>query len=105
MAVEIVASPGSRPARIDVRTTGKEFHDVPIDGMRLFSVNPGVSAYAALSVAWALDCCVQDALQRVIADGEMDANQAFLCKLALEAAQAIREACGSEDAMTRPAVD
>lgn len=95
MAVEIVATPAAETAFIRARTKEVHFSDLPAEKTSLFAVRPGISVAYALSTAWALDCCVQDALQRVIAGEDMDANQAFMCKLAMEAAQALRESCGT----------
>ena len=81
---------------IRAKTVETVFHDLPAEETHFFQVKAGVSADFALSAAWAFESAVREMLDRAISGDEMDANSAALCRLALDAASALRAACGAE---------
>lgn len=86
---------------VSIRSSTVEtpFHDLPAQATHFFQVNAGIEVDHALRTAWALDACVRDVMDRAIAGDDIDANLAYLCKLALEAAGALRQASGAEEVL------
>lgn len=60
----------------------------------LLQVREGQDPGAAADLASTLQASVADLLGRAVSDNGMDANVAFLCKFALDAAAALRFAAG-----------
>lgn len=78
-------------------TKAVEFDPIPRNDTHLCSVNAGVDADDALREAECLYESVSHLLSRAIHDeGLIDSHVAWLCRFAMEAADALREAAGAK---------
>lgn len=69
---------------------------VPVQDNHLFDVRGGMDCSFAVSEAQCLEESVRKLLTEAVAYGGMGAETSFLCRFALDAAQALRRSAGQE---------
>ncbi len=70
-----------------------EFNHIPVDGVHLMAVLPGVDEMWAISEADCIDAGVRRLMSDATGEG-IHGDVAWLCEFALSAARALRESAG-----------
>lgn len=78
----------------NVKTDETPFDYIRTADTHLFSVRAGVAADFAISQAEGLDDAVRSLLTDAITEGSLGGDIAYLCRFALEAADALRRSAG-----------
>lgn len=77
-------------------TEQTEFGHIPVLDANVFAVRAGVDQDTALGQAECLESAVRELLTDAVGEGSMTADKAWLCRFALDAATAVRTACGQK---------